>query len=318
METLPPEVEEILEEGTFCYAGTSTAHGPHVTPMVFAVSGGRVWLTTSRGSVKGHVWRSDTRIGGLVRADDVSLSFTGQVRTYDLLETNTWGRDVLEAPALTRAAARFTRKNAHFFAGYAVDARHVPLSWTPPGRVFVSAELERAAIVGRGHVAESFGAWPDEVASLERFRAARAGEGALSGLPYDVKDALRDRGTGALAIQGADGVVVLPVSWVADGASLYAALPESELALAGCAEPVVPAALAVDRPSSWRAKHMTGAMLRGRAELFATDRLASGGRSADRIVEAAGVDPDGSALVRVRAVRLVWWQGWSSGTVIVE
>jgi hypothetical protein len=184
--------------------------------------------------------------------------------------------------------------------------------------VFVSAELDRAVIAGHGRIVESFGAWPDEIPSLERFRASRAGIGPLAGLPHDVREALGERGSGALAIQGADGVVVLPVAWVADGASLYAALSGSELSLAGCTEPVVPAALAVDRPSSWRAKHMTGAMLRGRAEVFATDRLISGGRSADRIVESAGIDADGSALVRVRPARLVWWEGWSSGTVIVE
>jgi nitroimidazol reductase NimA-like FMN-containing flavoprotein (pyridoxamine 5'-phosphate oxidase superfamily) len=317
MEELPSDVEEILDEGTFCYVGTSTRHGPHVTPMVFTVSNDRVWVTTSRGSVKAHSWRDDAQIGGLVRSDDASVTFTGRVRTFDLLETDSWGRDVREAPALTRAAARFTKKNAHFFAGYAVDARHVPLSWTPPGRVFASVELERAAVVGREHVVEPFGAWPDAVASLEGFRAARRGDGPLLGLPYDVREALGVEGFGALALEGRGGPVVLPVSWVVDGAALYAALPERELAIAGLVDPVVPAALAIDRASWWRAKLMTGAMLRGRAEVFATDRLASGGKSADRIVGAAGLDPDGSVLVRVRPNRLVWWQGWSSGTVVV-
>ena len=200
MEELPSDVEEILDEGTFCYVGTSTRHGPHVTPMVFTVSNDRVWVTTSRGSVKAHSWRDDAQIGGLVRSDDASVTFTGRVRTFDLLETDSWGRDVREAPALTRAAARFTKKNAHFFAGYAVDARHVPLSWTPPGRVFASVELERAAVVGREHVVEPFGAWPDAVASLEGFRAARRGDGPLLGLPYDVREALGVEGFGALAL----------------------------------------------------------------------------------------------------------------------
>jgi len=40
---LPVEVEEVLQNGSFCYVATETRHGPHVTPMVFALSGGRVW-----------------------------------------------------------------------------------------------------------------------------------------------------------------------------------------------------------------------------------------------------------------------------------
>jgi hypothetical protein len=312
MDTLPSEVEQILEEGTFCYAGTSTEHGPHVTPMVFAVSDGRVWLTTSRSSVKGHVWRSDTRIGGLVRAEDVALSFVGRVRTYDLLETTSWGRDVLEAPALTRAAARFTRKNAHFFAGYAVDARHVPLSWTPPGRVFVSAEIERAAIAGHGRVVEAFGNWPREVPSLERFRASRAGDGPLAWLPHDVREALGEKG-GSARDQGRRRRVCCPLP--GSRTVRRSAALRSRAGLAG-AEPVVPQPSPSTGPSHWRAKQMAGAMLgSGRG---VRDRPAvSGGRSADRIVGLAGIDADGRAR-RVRPERLVQWEGWSGGTVIVE
>jgi nitroimidazol reductase NimA-like FMN-containing flavoprotein (pyridoxamine 5'-phosphate oxidase superfamily) len=315
-EDLPRDAEDVLERGDLCYVATATRHGPHVTPMVFAVSDGRVWLTTSRGSVKARAWRIDASVGGLVRTGDVAVAFTGEVRTFDLLDVGSWLRDLFEAPALAAASARFSRKNARFFAGYAVDARHVPLSWTPPGRVFTAIELERVALLGPAGVAEAFGAWDRAVPSVERFRASRTGPDPLEGVPEEVRDALGERGQGALALQAPTGVVVLPVSWVVSGAGLYAALAREDLALAGLRDPRPLAALAIDRASWWRARNMTGVMVRGRAEIAAPGGLTSGGGSLARLVAAAGA-PEDAALVRLRAGRLVWWQGWTSGTVEV-
>jgi nitroimidazol reductase NimA-like FMN-containing flavoprotein (pyridoxamine 5'-phosphate oxidase superfamily) len=312
------EVAEVLERGSLCYVATATRRGPHVTPMVFAVSGHRLWVTTARGSVKARAWRDDPAVAGLVRWKDVAVAFTGRVRTFDLLETASWGRDLVEAPALALASARFTRKNARFFAGYAVDAHHVPLSWTPPGRVFTAIELERTATLRGGVVAEAVGGWSRGFAPAERFRARRSGPPPLDGLPPEVAQALGASGAGALAVHGAGGVVVLPCAWVVDGAGLYAALPERALELADLGGPTAPVALAIDRASWWRARSMIGGMVRGQGEAVATDRLVSGGRSADRIVEAAGMDPAGAAIVRLRPERLVWWRGWSSGTVDVS
>ena len=34
-----------------------------------------------------------------------------------------------------------------------------------------------------------------------------------------------------------------------------------------------------------------------------------------RIAELAGVEPSDAALVAIRPATVVWWHGWSSGTV---
>ncbi|MEO8501825.1 MAG: pyridoxamine 5'-phosphate oxidase family protein [Vicinamibacteria bacterium] len=52
MSFLSTAVQAVLEEGPFCAVATMTPRGPHCTPLVFAYSSGRLWLTTSRGSVK--------------------------------------------------------------------------------------------------------------------------------------------------------------------------------------------------------------------------------------------------------------------------
>ena len=56
-------------------------------------------------------------------------------------------------------------------------------------------------------------------------------------------------------------------------------------------------------------------LTRGEARIYVPDRLGSGATSATRRIRAAGGDPRTDALVRIAPDRLVWWAGWSSGTV---
>ncbi len=308
---VPAPVRGILERGSFCHVGASTPAGPHVTPMVFAAAGGSLWVTTSRGSVKARAWRSDPQVAGSVRLGDRAVAFTGTVTTYDLLDAGSWGRSLSHGPLLTLAGARFTRKNARFFAGYAVDANHVPFTWTPPGRVFAEIRIERSAVLERGRVASAWGEWGDALEGVERFRAARAGEPALSSVPGA---SFGNGGDGALGLETPGGPVVLPVRWAAEGGGLYAVLPAETLALAE-AKGTPRVALAIDRRSTWRAREMVGAMVRGVGEIAVVSRLASGASSAARITRLAGLGDAGAAIVRVRPASLVWWLGWTSGTV---
>jgi nitroimidazol reductase NimA-like FMN-containing flavoprotein (pyridoxamine 5'-phosphate oxidase superfamily) len=308
---VPAPVRTILERGSFCHVGATTPAGPHVTPMVFAAAGGSVWVTTSRGSVKARAWRSDPRVAGVVRDGGRAVAFTGTVTTYDLLDADSWGRSLSHGPLLALAGARFTRKNARFFAGYAVDAHQVPLAWTPPGRVFAEIRIERSAVLEGGRLSSAWGEWGDDLEGSERFRAARAGEPVLARVPGTP---FGDAGVGALGLETPGGPVVLPVGWAADGGGLYAAAPEETLALAG-AKGTPRVALAIDRPSTWRAREMVGVMVRGEGEVAVASRLASGARSAGRIAGLAGLEGPGAAIVRVRPWSVVWWHGWTSGTV---
>jgi hypothetical protein len=315
--TLSQDALEVLRTGSFCYVAAPTARGPHLTPLVFALSGGRLWLTTSRGSVKARAWRTDARVSGLVRGEGVSVAFGGRVRAYDLADPDTWGPALLRTPALLAASVRFTRKNARFFAGYAVDAGRVPLSWTPPGRLFVEVEIERAAVVDEFGVIERRGRWAPSVASIASFRARPSGAPLLAALPEQIRNALADVGEAVLAVEGPGPGVVLPARFSTEGSSLLVAISRESLELAGCDRPTTRAALAIDRPSSWRARLMTGAMAVGDAELVVPELLSSGSRSALERIARTGAPRQESALVRLRARRIVWWSGWTSGTVAV-
>jgi hypothetical protein len=181
--------------------------------------------------------------------------------------------------------------------------------------VFVEIVLERAALLHAGEVRAQWGEWDASHRTAETFRARRGGTDAFAGLPSAVRSGLGASGPAALGIAGSPGSVVLPVRWAEEGPDLYAAMPRGSLAIAGASEAPFAVALAVDRPSWWRAREMVGAMAQGIGQAFLPDRLRVGGKSAEEMVRRTGTDPEGAALVRIRPGRLVWWRGWSSGSV---
>jgi nitroimidazol reductase NimA-like FMN-containing flavoprotein (pyridoxamine 5'-phosphate oxidase superfamily) len=314
MSFLSTAVQSVLEQGQFCAIATSTPTGPHCTPLVFAYSGGRLWLTTSRRSVKTRAWKSDPAAAGLVRHGDLAVTFTGAAKLYDALDRGTWGDAVAGATSIARATAGFSRKNARFFAGYAFDAKQVPFAWTPPGRVFVGIDLERTALVDEDGVQEGKGRWGGGTSSHKTFRRSSTASDPLALLPREVREPLGSDGEGALTLVGDRGPVVVPVRWRADEHALYAALPAESLALTA-AGPDAPAALTVDEASEWRARDMVGAMVQGTASVHVLDGLGSGAKTARTL--AAEIHPEAGALVRLMPSRLVWWRGWSSGSADV-
>ena len=306
-------VQRVLEDGQFCAVAAATPNGPHCTPLVFAYSGARLWLTTSRGSVKARAWRVDRSTAGLIRDGDLSVAFTGTVKTYDALDKRTWGAAVAGATSIARATAGFSRKNARFFAGYAFDARQVPFAWTPPGRVFVGVDLERTALLDDEGVQEGRGRWRGEPVSHGAFRRSSTGPDPLAVLPNDVASHIGREGRGALAVAGERGPTVLPIRWRAEATTLYAALPAQTLAIAA-ADRDATVALTVDSPSAWRARDMVGAMFQGIAEFFVEGTVGSGAKAMRGIVQ--GLAPSADALVRITPRRVVWWKGWTSGSTI--
>ena len=314
--TLPARAREVLRRGTLCYVSAPSPAGPHVTPLVFVLHGRRLWFTTSRGTVKARAWRREPVAAGLVCHGARGVAFSGRVALYDALDPFTWPAVAFRGPAVALASARFTRKNARFFAGYARDAARVPLSWTPPGRVIASVELDRGAVLdldGRD-VLERWGSLADEVRGRRAFRVARARRQLERRLPEDVRSLVGSSGDGVLGIGSPDAPSVLPVRWSRANGLYYATLPRAFAALAG-ARPEQPAGLVVDRASGWRASKMRGVLVRGESDVFVPDEIRSGRESLLRAVKPANPDPDDAAVVRLRPDSAVWWSGWSSGTV---
>lgn len=315
MSNLPEAAERVLRHGRLCYLAADGPRGPHVTPVVFVLHAGRLWGTTARRTVKARTWRRDPRASGLVRAGSLALSFRGSVTTYDALDPGTWGSMIRGAPSVARASVGFTLKNAPFFAGYAVDARRVPLSWTPPGRVLFSVEIEHGAVIEppAGRVVERWGRWGARAPSRDAFRDSGA-RVLDADVPQEVRDGLGQEGDGVLALPGSGGPVVLPARWAGagDDGAYYAVVPRRFLALAG--KGGERAGLVLDRASRWRAADMAGLLLRGPSETYVLARVRKGREALARRVTGAAPLPEEPAVVRLRPDVVVWWKGWASGT----
>ena len=313
--SVPEEARRILGQGTLCYLAARTPAGPHVTPVVFVLDGGRLWATTARRTVKARAWRRDPLASGLVRHGDRAVVFRGTVTLYDALDPLTWPASVLRSGALTRASTRFTLKNARFFAGYAADARRIPLAWTPPGRVVVSVDLDHGAVLdlAAGGTAEVWGRWGDAVDGRSSFRTPGSRAGMVP-LPQGLHRALGRSGEGALGVEGSVGPCVLPVRWAKTPGEYVAALPRSLLALAGATDGGE-AGLVLDRASAWRAARMRGVLLRGPARLYVPAEVRTGRQALLRLAQRTGTLPADPAVVTLQPGAAVWWHGWSSGTV---
>jgi Pyridoxamine 5'-phosphate oxidase len=315
--SLPEEARRILGEGTLCYLAACAPTGLHVTPVVFALDGRRLWATTARRAVKARAWKRDPRAAGLVRLGDRAVSFRGAVTLYDSLDPLTWPASILRGPVLARAWTRFSLKNARFFAGYARDAHRVPLSWTPPGRVVVSIDLDHGVVLdlAGGEVVDRWGRWGASVAGRASFRTASRPALSELRIPDELQRVLGSAGIGALGIEAPLGPVVLPTRWAELNGDHVAVLPRAFLAL-GQVEARVPVALLLDRASAWRAAQMRGVLLRGEGDVYLPDEVSSGRRSLMRLAAHADPLPPDPAVVHLRARSAVWWEGWSSGTVI--
>ena len=312
--SLPSEARSVLRGGTLCYLAAPAEHGPHLTPVVFALDRNRLWGTTSRGAVKAAIWRRKPVAGGLVHAGDRAVTFRGTVTLYDALDPFTWPAAAFRAPAVVRASTKFTLKNARFFAGYARDARRVPLSWTPPGRIVFSVDLDSGAVLEGPEVVERWGEWGSGAGSRTSFRAGRRADFPDGKVPEELEALLASSGRGTLGLAGPQGPVVLPARWARADGAYYAVLPSSHVELAGAAAEGA-GSLVLDRASAWRAARMAGLLLRGPADVFLPRRVRSG---RDALLERAGKAgrlPEGPAVIRLRPDRAVWWSGWSSGTV---
>jgi hypothetical protein len=60
---------------------------------------------------------------------------------------------------------------------------------------------------------------------------------------------------------------------------------------------------------------MVGAMLQGTASSFVAGSVGSGAKSMSALAGEMAPGAGAGALVRLRCRRVVWWQGWSSGSL---
>jgi hypothetical protein len=142
------------------------------------------------------------------------------------------------------------------------------------------------------------------------------------GVPSDVREAVGTAGEGALAVEAAGRLTVLPVAWSRDGKGTYLVGASADLFELTGASRAAPVALTVDRASSWRAADMAGMLLQGTGHLFSPEATTRGRAALQRAMDQVTRSDEGSspaaggqALLLLRPERAVWWAGWTSGTL---
>ena len=79
------EAGRVLHRGTLVYVAIGTTGGPLVTPVLYGVTGDRVWFLTNRHALKAKVLRRDPRAAWVVSADGRAAFMTGVARLFSPL-----------------------------------------------------------------------------------------------------------------------------------------------------------------------------------------------------------------------------------------
>ena len=229
--------------GRFCAVAAMTPRGPHCTPLVFAFSGGRLWLTTSRRSVKARAWRTDPVDGGPRATRRPRGHVHRAVHTYDAAGSPDMGRR-RRRRAVDRARPARSARRTPGSSPATRSTRGRSRSRGPRPAVSSSASTRAHRAARGGGVAGGQGTMGrGRRVRTPTFRARQAGCDPLAPLPVDdrrARSAARARARSRWS--GERGRWCCRCGGAPTSAALYAALPEESLSLAD-AGPDAPVAL---------------------------------------------------------------------------
>jgi hypothetical protein len=129
---LPPEAVSVLEEGRQAYLAVPSAGGPHVTPELYAWSGGKLWLAFASSTLKAKVLAKDPEACALVMTTGRAVVVKGEVELFDARHPATILGAASRLPAAARATTRFTVRNAPDLLGFVTDTTRGRIGWRPP------------------------------------------------------------------------------------------------------------------------------------------------------------------------------------------
>lgn len=294
-----PEVAALLAATPWADIAVETRTGPHVTPAAFAAAGGRLWVVSSRRSLRVGAVRRTGRASALIRNGDRSLVVSG---TAEVLSV--WRRKEMAAllsgslPA-ARAATAYTRRNATLvLAGFITDLLMGTGDPTVYDRVLVSIDAERGMLVEGTEVRETWGRWrrPGRAAAT-----ATPSNGASPALPLDaliadvpakVVESTSRAHVATVGLSTPAGPLALPaLDTPGDTGRVH--LPTAALAVAGLNGHAA-ACITVHESPGRRPSGFRGMVLRGEARLLR--------RGAAR------------TALQLETDRVSWWSGFESGT----
>jgi hypothetical protein len=293
-----PDVAALLAATPYADVAVDTVRGPHVTPAAFAAAGGRLWVVSSRRTLRVRSVRRRHTASALVRNGDRALVVSGCADVLSLWPPAETVGLVINSLPVARAATMYAVRNAGLLVGgFLRDMVAGSGDLTVYDRVLVAIEPERGLLLDGEAVVDTWGRWR----RVSRALPARSplalpplGD-LLAALPPAVSGAIEASAAASLGWSCPSGAVVLPtLSASADGRAQVSAA-----ALDAVGAPSRAAAcLTFHDSASLRPSRFRGVILRGRGRVVR--------RGAAR------------ASVELAAERVSWWAGFRSGTAEVE
>ncbi|HVW35048.1 MAG TPA: pyridoxamine 5'-phosphate oxidase family protein, partial [Acidimicrobiia bacterium] len=245
-------VGRILDDAEVVHVAVAARRGPHVTPAVFDVDGGRLWFITPRRSVKAKVIGRQRRVGGLVQVGSSAVIFGGRARIVDPLTARGISSPdrLLDLPF---AALGYLSRNHRHATGTIRDHEAPTLALS---RVMVSIDIRRLALLDGWSVTARWGRWePADLLLRGAPPAVRALD--LAQVPDRLHPLLADGAPLALGWSSPAGPLALPARW--RGGSGEAETSAEALVLAGAASGG-PACLTAER-SGYRLRSKRGVLV---------------------------------------------------------
>lgn len=183
---LPGPVLSTLQEGRQAYVAVASKAGPHVTPELYAWSGGQLWFAVASSTLKAKVVPRHRTAGAAVSTSDRSVVMQGEVEVFDPKHPKTWITQWRGFPAAVRAMTRFTVRNAPDLLAFVGDAATGQLGWrVPPTRLVLRLEPSRVALIEGDSIVAGWGDW-SHVGRRDAARVPVGGRAAVVGLPGPV------------------------------------------------------------------------------------------------------------------------------------
>lgn len=289
-----PDVASLLNTTPYADVAVATRRGPHATPAAFAAAGGRLWVVSSRRTVRVRAIRRTGLAAALVRSGDRSVVVSGRAAVL-----SPWPPSeaiALAAGALpaAQAATLYTLRNLRIvLAGFAADLVTGAGDPTVYDRVLLAIDADRGLLVEGTEVLDTWGRWRRTArpAPARPADAVPPLDDLLAGVPPVPAAALERRDTAALGWLGPTGPVILPaLGGVEDGRVQVAAGALDVVSADNRSE----ACITVHDSDTTRPSGYRGVVLRGEG----------------RVTRRGG----SRATVSVRADRVSWWSGFRAGT----
>ena len=201
----------VLDSADIAFLGVEGRDGPHVTPVAFRVSSGRIWLVTSRNSIKARKAGAGSPVGILVRSGQRSVVMQGSGAVLDPLRM--WRLEhLLERAYAGPALLEYLTANRTRVGDYLDGGLSALADLDPTKRVLIAVSPERLVALSGEHIVSDYG-FGEALGRPRRTPADDETTFELPDVPPEVETLAEQETPAALAWVTDHGPLVLPARW---------------------------------------------------------------------------------------------------------